>query len=123
MNLNIDEAIFKNFDTTNIKVYFYDSGCEWTKINLTWDFDKTWLEKIELNWVNIFFETKDKEHLDWWKIVLKPSDNKNWHSSTAKYLFISPKVSSRCGCASSFSFEKKLIPKDKLAKLKAVFKS
>lgn len=121
MILEIDEKILENFKENDLKIYFYNSGCEWTKINLTWEFEKKWLESFSCKWKNIFYEKNDETNLNWWKILLKPNDNK-WHQTSDKYIFISPKIQSRCWCATSFSFEKKLISKDKLKKLKIVFK-
>jgi len=122
MNLNINKEILEKFSSKDIKVYFFGSGCEWTKINLTIDFDKTWLEFIEIDWKNIYFEAKDKSNLDLWKIVLKPKTDNIHSKDDEKYIFLSEKIKSRCGCSTSFSFENKLIDKNKLSKLKAVFK-
>lgn len=121
MNLNIDEKILKSFKEKELKVYFYESGCEGTKINFETNFEKDWLDFIELFNVKIFFERKDKENLNEWKIILK-IENNWWHSNEDKYIFLSDKIKSRCGCATSFSFENKLIDSNKLKKLKMIFK-
>lgn len=121
MILEIDEKILESFKENDLKVFFYKSGCEWTKINLTDEFEKDWLECFSYNQKNIFYQKADEINLNWWKILLKPNDNK-WHATKDKYIFISPKIKSRCWCATSFSFENKLISKDKLNKLKIVFK-
>lgn len=120
MNLEIDGKILEKFDN-DIKVFFFTSGCEWTKVNITWEFEKNWLKNTQINGKNIYFEESDEKNLDWAKILIKQSTN--WeHWKNDKYLFISPKVQSRCGCATSFSFERKLIDKEKLNKLKVAFK-
>jgi hypothetical protein len=124
MNLEIDKSILDKF-WDEIKVFFYEAWCEWTKINITEDFEKDWLSFFELNWKKVFYEKKDENNLDSWKIFPKKEDNleqNSEHSENDKYLFISPKVKWRCGCATSFSFERKLIDKDKLNKLKNVFR-
>ena len=122
MNLEIEKNILDKF-WREIKVFFYEAWCEWTKINITEDFKKDWLSFFELSWKKIFYEKKDENNLDWWKILQKTEDkNQSKHSQNDKYLFISPKIKWRCGCATSFSFEKKLIDKDKLNKLKNAFK-
>ncbi len=114
MNIFIDASILNNFSNQDLKIFFYNSWCEGTKISITSDFDKTWLEKIEVSWKNIYFTKEDWEKMNWWKIF--PKDlQKN------KYLFVSDKIESRCSCSSSFSFEKKLIDSSKLWKLKTVF--
>lgn len=120
MNLEIEKNILDKF-WREIKVFFYEAWCEWTKINITEDFKKDWLSFFELNWKKIFYEKKDENNLDWWKIFSKTETNSE-HSQNDKYLFISPKIKWRCGCATSFSFERKLIDKDKLNKLKNAFK-
>ena len=104
------------FSENEIKVHFYSSGCEGTKVNITSDFEKTNLENFALHGKTIYFESQDKDKLDGAKI-LKKVDTGKGHQSNDKYLFISPKVESRCGCATSFSFEKKLIDKSKLKTL------
>ncbi len=121
MIFEIDKQIVEKFSENDIKVYFYTSGCEWTKINLTPDFEKTNLESFSLHGKTIYFEIKDKNKLEGAKI-LKKVDTGTGHKSNDKYLFISPKVESRCGCATSFSFEKKLIDKNKLKTLQWLFK-
>lgn len=120
MNLEIDKSILDKF-THKIKIFFYESGCSWTKINITDLFEEDNLEYIEVEWKKIFFDKKDKENLEWWKVFLK-KENDSKHSQNDKYLFVSPKVKERCSCSTSFSFEKKLIDKEKLKKLQIVFK-
>lgn len=115
MNLIIDENILKTFNKKDLKVFFYESWCEKTKINISDDFEKNWLESFVLWEKNIFFEEKDKNFLIDWKIIL----NQN-----GKYLFLSPKVKKRCSCASSFSFENNLISQKHLkdlSKIKNIF--
>lgn len=120
MILEIDKSILVKFPW-EIKVFFYEAWCEWTKVNITADFEINWLLSIEINWKKVYFEKKDESNLDWGKILPKWEwDSK--HSQNDKYLFISPKIKWRCGCATSFSFERKLIDKEKLNKLKSVFK-
>lgn len=121
MNLTIDITIIKWFEKENIKVYFYESGCEWTKVALTQDFNTDGLECTHVLWKNIYFEPKDALNLDGGKILPKP-DKSEGHKSEDKYIFLSDKIKSRCGCATSFSFEKKLIDSSKLKKLKIAFK-
>lgn len=121
MNLEIKNEILESFNTNDLKVFFINSWCEWTKIDITDVFDKKWLEIVKIWWKNIYFDKKDFENLNNWKILLK-SDNNSNHSSDDKYLFISDKIKSRCNCSSSFSFENKLIDSNKLKKLKKIFR-
>lgn len=121
MILEIDEQILRDFPEKNLKVYFYQAGCEGTKIHITWDFQMDDCEFISLHGKNIYFEAKQKSQLDGGKILKKTSSG-NGHTSYEKYIFISPKVQSRCGCATSFSFDKKLIDTQKLKTLQGLFK-
>ena len=122
MNISIDKNILDSFNSNDIFVYFYKSGCEWTKINFLEDFDRSELKFLKVWEKIIYYKDSDEEKLDWWKIVLKTNENNQWHENNDKYLFISPKVKSRCSCATSFSFENKLIDSNKLKKLKKIFK-
>lgn len=122
MIFEIDQKILETFEGSDIKVYFYASGCEGTKVHLTSDFEKTNLESFSLWGKNIYYEKNDSENLNWAKILKKLDNSWTWHKNNDKYLFISPKVQSRCGCATSFSFEKKLIDKSKLKTLQGIFK-
>lgn len=121
MILNIDKNILDSFNSNDIYIFFYNSWCEWTKINILEDFNIDWLEYIEYEWKNIYYDKKDETNLDWWKILLK-LESKEWHKNNDKYLFISQKIKSRCSCSTSFSFESKLIDSSKLKKLKKIFK-
>ena len=121
MNLQISHEILKNFQN-DIKIFFYNSWCEWTKVDITENFSKENLEYININWKNIFFETKDKKYLENAKI-LPFKDTKNPHSKTSKYLFTSPLITSRCSCSTSFSFENKLISSQKLKLIKNALKN
>jgi hypothetical protein len=89
MNLEIDKKILEKF-SGDIKVFFYSAGCEWTKVNITEDFQKEWLSFIEIDGKNVYFQKTDQEHLDWAKILPKVDNSE--HSKNDKYLFISPKV-------------------------------
>ena len=53
MILNIDKKILELFDKKDLKVYFYNSWCEWTKVNITPDFEKKYLESIIIEDKNI----------------------------------------------------------------------
>lgn len=121
MNLHIDPKIIQNFQKKPLKVYFFESGCEWTKVNIIDDFDRGNLLQVHIGWVEVFYDAKDALHLENGKILLKTSDTE-WHGSDDKYIFLSEQIKSRCGCATSFSFENKLINSTKLKMLKKAFK-
>jgi len=112
MNISIDERILNEIKSNDIEIIFKKAWCKWTKIDFITDFDKTNLEFIKINNKNIYFNTDIKEKLNNSKIIKKDKS----------FLFISEKVKSRCACSSSFSFNRELIDKDKLNKLKLAFK-
>lgn len=107
-----------------IKIFFYTSWCAWTKIDLVEnDFeineDLVCLEKF-YNF-DIYIEKKDFEKLDNSIItrleVKKNEENEHLKWKKYKYIFTNEKIKERCGCWTSFSFEKKK-PKIDLEKLK-----
>lgn len=121
MNLEIDQNVLALF-SGDIKVFFYQSGCEGTKINLEdYNWDKDLLSFSYQN-KNIYYQIQDEQYLNGWKIFLQKK-NENSHSKNEKFLFVSPQVKSRCWCSSSFSFENTLIKKDKLKQLQSIFKN
>jgi len=113
-----------------IKIFFYISWCAWTKIGLVEnDFEVT-DELILIDWflpsqewqnLKIYIEKKDFEKLDNSIItrleVKKNEENEHLKWKKFKYIFTNEKIKERCGCWTSFSFEKKK-PKIDLEKLK-----
>ena len=49
--------------------------------------------------------------------IREKSDNPHLQWAREKYIFSNPKIQDRCGCGTSFSFEKK-VPKIDLEKLR-----
>jgi hypothetical protein len=49
--------------------------------------------------------------------IREKSDNPHLQGAKDKYIFSNPKIQDRCGCGTSFSFEKK-VPKIDLDKLR-----
>ena len=130
-NINLDKntiSYLKSLWVKKIKVLFYDAWCSWTKIDLLKDFDinedtVSIEDKKEELGFQIYAEKKDVEKLKDCTItrVVKAD-----HTGKQKirYIFTSKGVKDRCGCGTSFSFEKKK-PKlniEKLKSLKANFK-
>jgi len=108
-----------------ILVFFYDSWCLGTKVNITEDFEiSDSHEKLELNVsFDIYVEKKDKEKFDWAIITKTVTSDHTWEEKV-RYIFSNEKVKDRCGCWSSFSFDKKEIKIDlnKLKDMKFNFK-
>lgn len=108
-----------------ILVFFYYAGCSGTKVDITEDFKVTSdHEKLELNVsFDIYVEKKDKEKFDWATITKTVTSDHTWEEKI-RYIFSNEKVKDRCGCWSSFSFDKKEIKIDlnKLKDMKLNFK-
>ncbi len=106
-----------------VKIFFYKAGCSWTKIDVIFD---DFLEKDLLNimsiWeVKIFVEENDKEKFENGVITRTIIADHTW-AEKIRYVFINKDIKERCGCGSSFSFEKK-VPKIDLNKLKDLKKN
>jgi len=85
-----------------IFLFFYEAGCSGTKLDLKEEFEiSNWMEKLDLKvWFDIYVEKKDKEKFN--GATITRIDGKK-----IKYIFTSSNIGERCGCGSSFSFEKK----------------
>lgn len=115
---------FKEKWVLNIKLYFYDAWCSWTKVDIEENPDisnLTYLE--ESNWINIYCDNQNKDKFDNCIITRTITSDHTWKNKT-RYIFTSNKVKDRCWCWSSFSFEKKQLKIDlnKLKDMKFNFK-
>lgn len=127
--LQLDKIFLKHLQETwakKIKVFFYEAGCSGTKIDVAVDdFDTNDLMCISplQEGIKIYIEPKDEENLDGARItrVVKAD-----HTGQEKirYIFSNEKILERCGCGTSFSFEKKAprIDLEKLQELRNNFK-
>ncbi len=109
-----------------ILVYFYDAWCSGTKVNIKEDFvlsDE--LTKLDLSSspFEVYIEKKDFDKFNWAIITKTITADHTWKEKV-RYIFSNEKVKDRCGCGSSFSFEKKKpqIDMEKLKNLKNNFK-
>ncbi len=114
-----------------IKIFFYNSWCSWTKTDIVEDD----FEIIDLVCLNchlefisgslknypffIYVEKKDKEKFENCIITRVEVTDHTWKVKTS-FIYNSSEVKERCGCGSSFAFEKKLLKID-LEKLKKNF--
>lgn len=101
-----------------ILIYFYDAGCSGMKIDIKESFDITSdLEKLNLSSspFAVYVEKKDVSKFQWATIVRTVIADHTWKEKV-RYIFSSAQVKERCGCGSSFWFEKKA-PKLNLNKL------
>lgn len=103
---------FLEKDTHSISISFIKSGCAGTKVSVQTEFDQTGLVSSEITpGLTGFYQKEEQEVLEQGHITF----------AKGKWLFSSEKIQDRCGCGSSFSFEKKLIDTGKLAKLQGIF--
>lgn len=109
-----------------ILVYFYDAWCSGTKVDIKEDFDiSEELTKLDLSSspFEVYVEKKDFDKFNWAIITKTITADHTWKEKV-RYIFSNEKVKDRCGCGSSFSFEKKKpqIDMEKLKNLKNNFK-
>ena len=108
----------------SIKLYFYDSWCEGTKLNIEENPDLENLELIEnIDWIAVYSNKEDKDKFDDCSITRTVTADHTWKEKI-RYIYSSNKVKGRCGCWSSFSFEEKKlkINLEKFKDLKSKFK-
>ncbi|MFA6091227.1 MAG: hypothetical protein WC774_05655 [Candidatus Gracilibacteria bacterium] len=102
----LDEGIYTIF------ISFIQSGCAGTKVSVVTEFDQTNLVSAPINENLIaFYRADEKDILEQGNITF----------AKGKWIFTSEKIQDRCGCGSSFSFEKKIIDSGKLTKLQEIF--
>ena len=109
-----------------IKVFFYEAGCSGTKIEVSTDFDVDEdLEMVDSQYgFGVYIEKKDRDKLDEGRITRVVVADHTWEEKV-RYVFSSEQILDRCGCGTSFGFEKP-VPKidlEKLRKLRADFKA
>lgn len=109
-----------------ILIYFYDAWCSWTKVDIKEDFEITdFIKKLELSSspFTVYVEKKDFDKFKNAIITKTVSADHTWKEKV-RYIFNNEQVKDRCGCGSSFSFEKKKpkIDLNKLRDLKNNFK-
>lgn len=109
----------------SIKLFFYDAGCSWTKLDLEENPDKSNLSLVsEVDWIKIYSDLKDKDKFENCFVTRTVTADHTWKEKV-RYIYTSNKVKSRCWCGSSFSFgEKKIkIDLEKFKTLKNNFKA
>lgn len=116
------EIIEKNIQ--KIFVHFYEAGCSWKKINIEFhDFNIADLVPLDSDYdFQIYVKVEEQALLDAWTITRTQKADHTWNIKT-RYIFSSEKVQDRCGCGTSFAFEKKKLKIDleKLRNLKINF--
>lgn len=119
--LQLDKKTVTEFETEwiqKLKVFFYEAGCSGTKINMETEFEVSdEIEKLVSEyWFELYVPKTDKKYLENASITRVVVAD---HTGEAKsrYIFASDEVEDRCGCGTSFAFEKPT-PKIDLEKLK-----
>ncbi|MDD2891431.1 MAG: hypothetical protein PHQ95_00530 [Candidatus Gracilibacteria bacterium] len=103
---------FLNARVSAIFISFIQGGCSGTKVSIETEFDRTGLVGSQITeGLTAYYRKEEQVALEQGRIT----------SVNEKWIFSSDKVQDRCGCGSSFSFEKKLIDSKKLTKLQGIF--
>ena len=119
--LKLDKKTSTEFENTwvvKLKVFFYQAGCSGTKIDMTSEFEvDDEIEKIESEYCfDVYVPKSDKKYLENARITRTITADHTWEEKI-RYIFASDEVEDRCGCGTSFAFEKPA-PKIDLEKLK-----
>jgi Fe-S cluster assembly iron-binding protein IscA len=127
--LQLDKKTVSEFEAAGVeklKVFFYEAGCSGTKIDMNHEFDiDDNIIKLESKYgFDLYVPKTDREHLENASITRVVVAD---HTGIAKtrYIFASDEVEDRCGCGTSFAFEKPApkVDLDKLRKLRENFKN
>lgn len=134
--LTLDKKTVSEFEASwvkKLKVFFIEAGCSGTKIDMQTDFEIT-DDLIEIPHPNplltkeretskaggrgfkIYIPKTDRQYLENAKITRVVVADHTGNAKT-RYIFASEDVEDRCGCGTSFAFEKPA-PKIDLEKLK-----
>ena len=109
-----------------IKVFFYEAWCSGTKINMETEFDVTDdIKELESEYsFKIYVPKTDAEYLENARIT-KTVKADHTGQEKIRYIFASDDVEDRCGCGTSFAFEKPapVIDLEKLKNLRENFKN
>jgi Fe-S cluster assembly iron-binding protein IscA len=114
---------FQENGVNKIHVFFYEAGCSGTKVDIESDFEVSdelfQCTSFDEYGIDAYVKIQDREKFDWAMItkIREKSDNPHLQGVKNKYIFSNPKIEDRCGCGTSFAFEKK-VPKIDLEKLR-----
>lgn len=127
--LKIDKKTVADFEeklVKKVKVYFVSGGCSGTKVDIAVDdfeVDEALIptlspEEREKYWFEIYVEKKDFDKFENATITrLVKADHTG--EAKARYIYSNDAIQDRCGCGTSFAFEKKK-PKFDFTKLKSL---
>ena len=106
-----------------IKVFLYEAGCSGKKVWVETDFEiDESLELLESNFSHIYTPKTDIQHLQDGRLT-RTIKADHTEKEKIRYIFTSNEIQDRCGCGTSFAFEKKKpkIDFEKLKHMKANF--
>jgi Fe-S cluster assembly iron-binding protein IscA len=119
--LQLDKKSVSEFESSwveKLKVFFYEAWCSGTKIDMSTDFELAEeIDKLESDYgFELYVPKTDRQYLENAKITrVVVADHTG--EEKVRYIFASDDVEDRCGCGTSFAFEKPA-PKIDLEKLK-----
>ena len=124
--LRIDKKYLEELENKKIKkifLYFYDAWCSWKKLDIMEeDFLLDWTELLEERWdISIYVKEEEKKYFENANIARIIKKDHKWEEKS-RYIYNSEVIEDRCGCWSSFAFEKKK-PKLNLENLKNLKKA
>jgi Fe-S cluster assembly iron-binding protein IscA len=125
--LTLDNKFLAELQDTwvqKLKVFLYQAGCSGNKVGVETEFEiQEDLERVESNFSWIYIPKIDTEHLQNGRLTRTVKAD---HTGLEKirYIFTSEEIQERCGCGTSFAFEKKKpkIDLEKLRKMRENFK-
>lgn len=124
--IKLDKKTLIEFQEAGVKkihVFFYEAWCSGTKVDIESEFEETTevfqCTNFDEYGIEAYIKKSDTDKFNGAMItkIREKSDNPHLQGVKDKYIFSNPKVEDRCGCGTSFAFEKK-VPKIDLNKLK-----
>ncbi|MCH8518592.1 hypothetical protein LAT59_02435 [Candidatus Gracilibacteria bacterium] len=124
--LQLDKKFLAELEESGVeklKVFLYEAGCSGKKVGVEAEFDiDEDLEILESNFSQIFIPHTDRVYLENGRLT-RTSKADHTGKEKIRYIFTSEEIQDRCGCGTSFAFEKKKpkIDFEKLKNMKANF--
>lgn len=119
--LQLDKKTVSEFENSwvkKLKVFFIEAGCSGTKIDMQTEFEiDEKIEKLDTEYnFELYIPKTDTQYLENARITrVVRADHTGVEQ--VRYIFASDDIEDRCGCGTSFAFEKP-VPKIDLEKLR-----
>ena len=107
-----------------LKVFLYQAGCSGIKVSVETEFEQDEnLSLLESNFSQVYTPKTDLIHLQNGRLT-KTVKADHTGQEKIRYIFTSEEIKDRCGCGTSFAFEKKkpIIDIEKLKAMRENFK-